>query len=319
VSPIADALLSRELVFVTGKGGGGRTTVAAGLGLSLAAAGRRTIVCEVGGQRRLPALFGRGPDTSGGSGEISLDERLWATSIDPKRTLREWLLTQLPSRSVVELLTGSDLFAYFTAAAPGLRELATVTKISELAQAERWEKHAQPYDVVVVDLPASGHGVGLLRIARTFADVTRVGPIASQAARVRDAIEDRSRSAIVAVTLPGELPVNETLELEALAGRDLRRPVDAIVVNALLARRWSAADLAALEAAGAVIPGPARRAARSETRRVAAQQAQLRRLRREAGAPVVTLPFVPAATLARDQVAALGAELAGKLAARWAE
>jgi len=318
VSPIADALLSRELVFVTGKGGAGRTTVAAGLGLSLAAAGQRTIVCEVGAQRRLPALFDRGSDAMGGD-EIALDERLWATSIDPERTLHEWLVTQLPSRSVVQLLTGSNLFAYFTAAAPGLRELATVTKICELAQAERWEKQARPYDVVVVDLPSSGHGIGLLRIARTFADVTRVGPIASQAARVRDAIEDRSRSAIVAVTLPGELPVNETLELEELAARELRRSVDAIVVNALLARRWSPADVAALEAAGAVIPGPARRAARSETRRVTSQQAQLRRLRREAGAPVVTLPFVAAATLARDQVAALGAELVGKLAGRRAK
>ena len=189
----------------------------------------------------------------------------------------------------------------------------TVTKVWELAQAKRWEKQAQPYDVVVVDLPASGHGVGLLRTARTFADVARVGPIASQAGRVRDAVEDPSRSAFVAVALPGELPVTETLELEERVARELRRPVDAIVVNALLARRWSGGDLEALEAAGDAIPAPARRAARSETARTKAQQSQLGRLRREAAAPVVTLPFLPAATLGREQVAALGAELAGKL------
>ncbi len=320
VSPTANPLLQRELIFVTGKGGVGKTTVAAGLGMALAAAGRRTIVCEVGSQRRLPALFGRGsgdplaPGAPEGDGtEVALSDGLWATSIDPNRALREWLATQLPSKGLVDLLTRSNLFAYFTAAAPGARELVTVTKVWELAQAKRWEKKAQPYDVVVVDLPASGHGVGLLRTARTFADVARVGPIASQAGRVRDTVEDPTRSAFVAVALPGELPVTETLELEGRVARDLRRPVDAIVVNALLARRWSAADLEELEAAGDAVPGQARRAARSETARTKAQQTQLGRLRREADAPVVTLPFVPAATLGREQVAALGAELVGKL------
>jgi len=265
VSPTASALLSRELIFVTGKGGAGKTTVAAGLGMFLAAAGRRTIVCEVGAQRRLPALFGRGSgeprfgEAAGAGGdEIRLDERLWATSVDPNRALREWLAAQLPSRSLADLLTRSNLFAYFAAAAPGVRELATVTKIAELAQAERWRRRDRTYDAVVVDLPSSGHGVGLLRTARTFADVARVGPIATQAGRVRDAIEDQSRSALLAVTLPGELPVNEALELEALVARELRRPVDAIVVNALLARRWSAADLEALAAAGGAVPAPGR-------------------------------------------------------------
>lgn len=318
-SPTANPLLQRELIFVTGKGGVGKTTVAAGLGMALAAAGRRTIVCEVGAQRRLPALFGRGsgdPHTAkaGTHGEeVALDDGLWATSIDPNSALREWLATQLPSKALVELLSRSNLFHYFTAAAPGARELVTVTKVWELAQAKRWEKKARPYDVVVVDLPASGHGVGLLRTARTFADVARVGPIASQAGRVRDTVEDPSRSAFVAVALPGELPVTETLELETRVARDLRRPVDAIVVNALLARRWDAADLETLEAAGAAVPAQARRAARSETARTKAQQTQLGRLRREAVAPVVTLPFVPTATLGREQVAALGSTLVGKL------
>jgi anion-transporting ArsA/GET3 family ATPase len=189
----------------------------------------------------------------------------------------------------------------------------TATKVWELAQAKRWEKKARPYDVVVVDLPASGHGVGLLRTARTFADVARVGPIASQAGRVRDTIEDAERSGFVAVALPGELPVTETLELEGRVARELRRPVDAIVLNALLSRRWAAGDLETLEAAGPAVPAEARRAARSETARTKSQQTQLGRLRREAAAPVVTLPFVPVASLGREQVAELGAELAGKL------
>ncbi len=316
-SPTAKALLSRELVFVTGKGGVGKTTVAAGLGMSLAAAGRRTIVCEVGAQRRLPALFGHDgtdvPDSGVPGGEVALAEHLWGTSIDPNSALREWLATQLGSTRLSDLLSRSNLFQYFTAAAPGARELVTVTKVWELAQAKRWDKKARPYDCVVVDLPASGHGVGLLRTARTFADVARVGPIGSQAGKVRDTIEDQSRAAIVAVALPGELPVTETLELEDKVARELRRPVDVVVVNGLLPRRWGAKDLAALEAAAGAVPVQARRAARSETARTKEQQAQLARLRAGAVAPVVTLPFLPVATLDREQVAALGTKLVEKL------
>ena len=264
------------------------------------------------------ALFGQGSGDPLSHGrrhaeETALEDGLWATSIDPNSALREWLGTQLPSKSLADLLARSNLFQYFTAAAPGARELVTATKVWELAQAKRWEKGARAYDVVVVDLPASGHGVGLLRTPRTFADVARVGPIASQAGKVRDTVEDPARSAFVAVALPGELPVTETLELEGRVAKELRRPVDAIVVNALLTRRWSAADLEALVAADGAVPAQARRAARSETNRTREQQAQLERMRREATAPVVTLPFVPAAMLGREQVAALGRELAEKL------
>ena len=160
MSTTANPLLSRELVLVTGKGGVGKTTVAAGLGIALAAAGRRTIVCEVGAQRRLPALFGREDATAGG--EVALAERLWGTSIDPNSALREWLGTQLGSRALSDLLARSNLFTYFTAAAPGARELVTVTKVWELAQAKRWEKKAQPYDVVVVRTAA---GFRLARVS----------------------------------------------------------------------------------------------------------------------------------------------------------
>jgi hypothetical protein len=309
--PTSNPLLHRPLLFVTGKGGVGKTTVAAGLGLAAAAAGRRTIVCEVGAQQRLPTLFRRPAATDGE--EVRLGEHLWTVSVDPDRALREWLTRQLGSRAFVELLTRSNAFQYFVAAAPGARELVTISKLWELGQADRWRRRAQPFDLVVVDLPSSGHGVGLLRTARTFRDVARIGPVASQAGNVARAIEDPSRSGLVAVALPGELPVSETLELEHRVARELRRPLDRIVVNAVLPGRWRASDLEGLAAAGAAVPRQASRAARAEAARARVQRSQLARLRRHADAAIVTLPFVFAPALEEADVAVLGAELAGKL------
>ena len=291
MSPQTEPLTSRSLVMVTGKGGVGKTTVAAALGLRAARGGRRTIVCEVGAQRRLPRLFGVEADEGD---EVRLRGDLWATSIDPEPALREWLSRQLGSRQLVDLLARSNLFQYFVAAAPGAKELVTVTKLWELAQAARWRKGAEAYDTVVVDLPASGHGVGLMRTARTFADVARVGPIANQAGAVRDAIEDPAASTMVAVSLPGELPVSETLDLERSIDRELRRPVDAIVVNALLEERFSPDEVGEVSALAGAVAGPMpRRAVRAQAGRSAAQHEQLVRLLEHARAPVSTLPFLP--------------------------
>ncbi len=307
MSSTGAGLASRSLVMVTGKGGVGKTTVAAALGLRAAAAGRRTIVCEVGDQRRLPRLFGV-EDQHGE--EVRLRDGLWSTSIDPEPALREWLSRQLGSRQLVDLLARSNLFQYFVAAAPGAKELVTVTKLWELAQAARWRKGAEAYDTVVVDLPASGHGVGLMRTARTFADVARVGPIANQAGAVRDAIEDPAASAMVAVCLPGELPVTETLDLEATIARELRRPVDAIVVNALLDGRFSPEEVAEVSALAGTAAGPLPgRAVRAQAGRSAAQHEQLVRLLEGADAPVSTLPFLPRTALGLADVELLAERL----------
>jgi anion-transporting ArsA/GET3 family ATPase len=300
-------LRDRELAFVTGKGGVGRTTVALAFALAAARAGRRTVLCELAGQARAPRLYGL--DSVRAGREVPLEERLWATTIDPVLALEEWAARQIGSRRLVGLLTRSRTLAAFVDAAPGARELLAITKAWELGRSERWTRGLGGYDLVVVDGPASGHGVGMLRTPRTFAEIARVGPIAGQARAVAELLEDAERSALIAVAQPAELAVSETLELEGRVLAALGRPLDSLVVNGLLPGRLSAADVDRLATGDGAVPAAVVTAARRRHGQATAQQSQLRRLRRHAAAPVTTLPFLARPQLDVDDVR----ELAGRL------
>jgi anion-transporting ArsA/GET3 family ATPase len=169
------------------------------------------------------------------------------------------------------------------------------------------------YDLVVLDGPASGHGVGMLRTPHTFAEIARVGPIATQARRVVALLEDPVRSALVAVALPAELSVSETLDLEHRVAGAVGRPLDAVVVNGVLPRRFSAAEVDRLLSRDGRVPGPVAAAARRQHGQASTQQGQLRRLRRHSSAHVTTLPYVAAPHLGLAEVRTLADELARRL------
>ena len=300
-----------ELAFVTGKGGVGKTTVALATALAAARDGRRVVLCEVAGQARAAGLYGAEAPRPGR--ELELEDGLWATTIDPVLALEEWAGRQIGSRRLVGLLTHSNAFAAFVNAAPGARELVAITKAWELGRPQRWVKGAAGYDLVVVDGPASGHGVGMLRTPRTFAEIARVGPIASLARKVVTLLEDPARSAVVAVALPAELSVSETLDLEERVAGAVGRPLDAVVVNGVLPRRFSAAELERLAACDGAIDEAVAAAARRQHGQASVQQSQLRRLRRHTSAHVTTLPYVAGPHLGLAEVRTLADALAQRL------
>ncbi len=301
-------LLDKRLVFVTGKGGVGKTTVAVALGLRAAAQGKRTIVCEVSSQENASRIFDH---AEVGFHEVEMAENLWSISIDPDEAMREYVLLQLKVRAMRDLLFRSRIFSYLAAATPGLKELVTIGKIWELAQLDRKVKSGRKYDLVIVDAPATGHGVGFLQTPRTFAAIARVGPIHSQAQRLNSYITDHVLTGAAIVALPEEMPVNESAALEHDLREEVGVAVDRVYMNGLYPERFSKAEAERLtelaeHEAGAV--RAAARAALSEHGRARSQRAQLARLRRRVKAPVKTLPFLFEPEL--------GPEAAGRLSSR---
>jgi anion-transporting ArsA/GET3 family ATPase len=287
-------LFDRRLIFVTGKGGVGKSTVATALGLLAARRGLRTIVAELASQDRVRQAFeGQAPGEGETFEEVELAEGLFTISIDPQSAMEEYL--KVKTGAVGQVLGSSRLFHGFAMATPGMRELLSVGKVWELAQFERRTRGADAYDLVIVDSPAAGHGAAILRTPRTFAEIARVGPIAHQGRTIAATIADHAFTAVVAVATAEEMPVNETLWLrDTLAADQLR--LEAVIVNACYPERFTAADRRKLEAARASSSSPlaaaALRAALSEQARTAGQRAQLRRLHEGLGLKLLELPYL---------------------------
>ena len=277
---------------MTGKGGVGKTTVAVALGLRAAAEGKRVIVCEVAAQENASRFFDH---DEVGFHEIEMEENLWSISIDPDESMREYVLLQLKVRAMRDLLFRSRIFTYLAAATPGLKELVTIGKIWELTQPDRKVKSGRKYDLVIVDAPATGHGIGFLQTPRTFAAIARVGPIHSQALQLNALITDQDHTGTAIVALPEEMPVNESAALEHDLRNEVGVAVDRIYLNGLYPERFSKEEAERLGALAERADGSERAAARaalSEHGRARSQRAQLARLRRRVETPVKTLPFL---------------------------
>jgi anion-transporting ArsA/GET3 family ATPase len=310
----APGLLARRLVFVVGKGGVGRSTVSAALGMLAARRGARTIVAEVSGRGELAQLYGIGVE----QGEVEVAPRLWAIQIDTERALDEYLHEHLPLRMLADLVGATRLIGYLAAATPGLRELLNVGKLWELAQPERRVPDVSPYDLVVVDAPASGHSLALLTAPQAFARTAQAGPIARQGGRIDEFLHDRGSTAVVAVARPEDAAVSELLELNERLLREAELPLDLVVVNAVSDELLDDGDASMLRALLAR-PGELPLGARVAVERTLSGDLESRLEREQIERLAAALPEVPRVALPRSNGGELGllelADLAAELEA----
>lgn len=289
-APAPPRLFERDLLVVIGKGGVGKSTVAAALGLAAARRGRRAIVAEVAGRDDVARALG----AAGGYRPHELAPRLRHVSIDHEHALAEYLHRQLPL--LAGLLIRSDTFRLFTGATPGMQELLSIGKVARLTRPPRRARRTS--ELVILDAPATGHGLALLAAPRMFAAAARAGPVAHQAGAIDALLRSPARTAFVVVAAPAEMAVSEALTLRAGLDRELGQAPARIVMNGMLPARFAASEAPLMRAAHG---DPAVASARWFERRSRGQRAQLARLRRGAGqVPVRSLPFVFAEALGRD-------------------
>ena len=220
----APGLLDLRLVFVTGKGGVGKTTVAAALAQLAAERGQRVLACEVDAKGDLSSLF-EAPPT--GFTEREIAPGVFAMSMDTEASLREYLKLNLKIPVVGRIGPLAKAFDFVATAAPGVREILTVGKLC-------YEVREGHYDLVVVDAPATGHIVSQLDAPQAINDLVKVGLIRTQTDWMLDILSDPTRTGLVAVTTPEEMPVAETLELADRVAAETTVRLSGVVVNRVL-------------------------------------------------------------------------------------
>jgi anion-transporting ArsA/GET3 family ATPase len=217
-------LLDRKLLFVTGKGGVGKSTVAAALALLAAEQGKKTLVCEFDAKGNLADFFETGP-TAFQPREIQ--PGLFAMSMDTEESLKEYLTLQLKLPRMARIGPLARIFEFVATAAPGVKEILTVGKVT-------WEVLQRHYDLVVVDASPTGHIVGQLEAPRAINDLVSVGMIRQQTEWLIEILQDPVKTGIVIVCTPEEMPVNETIELSGRIEDETKVDLAAIVVNRVL-------------------------------------------------------------------------------------
>jgi anion-transporting ArsA/GET3 family ATPase len=218
-----------ELVVVTGKGGVGKSVITAALGKLLAARGRRVLLFEVDPRENLHRLL----DTPPSGGDIvKAAPNLYLQHVEPRQLIDDLVREKLKVKMLVNRVLSSPIHRHFTEGAPGLKETAVFGRALRMVEGHGPAILRKP-DLVVIDAPATGHGVSWMAAPQLVADVVRSGPIGHMAGLIAEFLADRRRFGIVVVTTAEEMPVQESVELiEALAGRLDRQP-EVVIANAL--------------------------------------------------------------------------------------
>lgn len=292
------SLFERRLSIVTGKGGVGKSTVAAALALAAQKEGKRVLVCEVTAKERVAALLGA-PDS--GPDVRQIDRNIWSVHVQPPTAMREYGLMVLRFKLVYDAVFENRLVKYLLRAIPSLPEIVMLGKVWWHVCEDRDESGRLRWDHVVLDAPATGHGISFLGTPRTILELVSEGPIVRDMKRMQEMLVDPKTTAIHVVTLPEEMPVNEAIELNG-ALRDLQLPRGRVVMNGFVAPRFSEEERGNLSGTDGHELGPARTASQTYGERQDLSSHYAQRLATELDLPSMTLPWVAVDTFGRPQI-----------------
>jgi anion-transporting ArsA/GET3 family ATPase len=308
VAPLFAPLFDRRLVVVSGKGGVGRTTVAAALARAAADAGKRVLIATSAPTDRLGHLYGRPPL---GPKVTALAPGIDAVNMTPESALREYGVLTLRSELVARALLENRAVRSFLNAVPGLDAYAILGK-AWWHTTEQLNGRAR-YDLTILDGPASGHAALMLRIPGAILAAMAKGPLAPDARAIDELLRDPVRAALVIVTLPEELPAREAAELAA-ALRALGLPLGPLVVNAVPSADATAPALAPIldraSATDGALASTLRLATAARAHRRLAEQT-IAGLRRDLGLPLLLLPRLPTVDIGPEGIATLAGQVAG--------
>ncbi|MBM3718878.1 MAG: ArsA family ATPase [Actinobacteria bacterium] len=214
-------LFGRRLLFVTGKGGTGKTSVAAAIALAASRTGRRVLLVEMDAKGSLAAMLGTAHT---GYDPVVVAPNLSVMSMDTESSLREYLRIHLRIPFMARLAPLAGVFDFVADAAPGVKEILGVGKVA-------WEVREQAWDLVVVDSEASGHVVSQIASPRVINRLVAGGPLASQTKWMLDILEDPARTGVVVVSTTEELAVTETVSLVDRLRSETGTGLAAVVVN----------------------------------------------------------------------------------------
>lgn len=303
------ALDRRRFLFVTGKGGVGKSTVCAALARSLAAEGRRVLIASTGAKERFSTLLGGPPlDTS----VREIVPRVFGVRLSAEVAIREYGHLKLKSRALADALFDNRTVQGFFAGAPGLKEWALLGKAwyhsTEIVDG------AARFDCVLFDAPATGHGLDMLRVPKVLVELSPPGLLRTDAERAWRMLQDPVQSGVVVVTIPEELPVNETEELVRTVSVELGLPIAALVVNAVRPALFGVADREQLGELRTRLPlpdGPGVSALSAGIRRAVRErvQADCRARLSALGLPEVELPAIVGGVSTREALGTLEARL----------
>ena len=271
---------SRRFLIVTGKGGVGKTTVCAAEARALAAKGKRVLVAMCHAKERLSTMLGSGPV---GQDVVPVAPGIWAVNMNPTQAIEEYGLMTLKIRLLYKTVFDNKYTRAFLHAVPGLEEWAMLGKAwwhTNETQADGTLK----YDVVILDAPATGHGLDMLRVPKIIVELVPPGLLRRDAETAQALFRDPARCGVILVTLPEEMPTTETIELAAALQGELGLPIAKVVVNGVLPPLFSKDErrtLLGLDIDGA--PGP-RAAIAAGQSRATRENVQAESLARLAGA-----------------------------------